>query len=135
MPVFNLPESTGLNSYFREALNSRLDLSKSCESMSGIMFAKDLIGMEVVGQRGWKLGKIENVSVDTIGWTVKSLDVKLEKEVAERLKLKKFLRSTNLPVGTERVTGVGNVVSINYTQEDVDKLIDNQQGQEGPAQK
>ncbi|HKW03985.1 MAG TPA: PRC-barrel domain-containing protein [Nitrososphaerales archaeon] len=103
--------------------------------MSEVMFAKDLIGMEVVGQRGWKLGKIENISVDTVGWHVKSLDVKLEKEVAERLNMKKFLRSTNLPVGTERVTGIGNVVSINYTQEDVDKLMDNQQGQEGPVQK
>lgn len=91
--------------------------------------------MEVVGQRGWKLGKIENVSVDTANWQVKSLEVKLEKEVAERLKMKKFLRSTNLPVGTERVTGIGNVVSINYTQEDVDRLTENQQGQEGPAQK
>lgn len=85
--------------------------------------AKDLVGLEVVGPRGWKLGKIENLTIDPASWQVKELDVKLEKEVAERLNMKRLLRSTILPVSTDRVTGIGNVVSINYTQEDVDNLL------------
>ncbi len=76
-----------------------------------------------MGPRGWKLGKVENVPVDTSSWKVSELEVKLEKEVAERLQMKRIFRSAILPVSTERITGIGNVVSINYTEEDVNNLL------------
>ena len=91
--------------------------------MSEKVYAKDLVGLEVVGPRGWKIGKIEEVPVDTNTWRVREIEVKLEKEVAERLNMKHRFGSATLPISTERITGIGNVVSINYTQDDVDNLI------------
>ncbi|MGI0083961.1 MAG: hypothetical protein ACREBQ_02660, partial [Nitrososphaerales archaeon] len=89
----------------------------------------------VVGPRGWRLGTIENVSVDTSTWRVNEVEVKLEKEVAERLKMKRLFRSTILPISTERITGIGNLVSISYTQEDVDNLMAAQEKSEGTDKK
>jgi sporulation protein YlmC with PRC-barrel domain len=87
---------------------------------------KDLIGLEVVGPHGWKIGTVENVPVDTSTWRVSEIEVKLEKEVAEKLNMKRLFRSTILPVGTERITGIGNVISINYTQEEMDNYVASQ---------
>lgn len=91
--------------------------------MSEKISTKNMVGLEVMGPRGWKIGKIENVPVNTATWKIEEIEVKLEKEIAERLNMKHHFRSTILPIRTEQITGVGNVVSINYTQEDVDNMI------------
>jgi sporulation protein YlmC with PRC-barrel domain len=90
------------------------------------IYAKDLVGLEVVGPHGWRLGKIENVLLDKTTWKATQVEVKLEKEVAEGLHMRHRFKSAILPIPVERITGVGNVVSINYTQEDVDNLIASQ---------
>jgi sporulation protein YlmC with PRC-barrel domain len=88
--------------------------------------AKDLHGLEVVGPHGWKIGRVENILVDKTTWKVTQMEVKLEKEVADRLNMKRFLRSTLLQIPVDRITGVGNVISITYSQEDVDRLMTTQ---------
>lgn len=91
--------------------------------MSEKVHARDLVGLEVVGPHGWRIGKVKHVPVDTNTWRVVEIEVELEKEVAERLNMKHHFRSTVIPIRTDKVTGVGNVISINYTQQDVDNLM------------
>ncbi len=69
---------------------------------------RELLGKEVIGIRGWRIGLVTDVILDPKTWGVIALDVRLPKNVAEEFGLRHMLRSARIPVDVQNVQGIGD---------------------------
>jgi sporulation protein YlmC with PRC-barrel domain len=87
-----------------------------------------LIGMEVVGNNGWLIGKVKDVIFNETTWQIDALDVKLEAKIAKEFDMKRRFRSTHVRLNVANVQGTGDRVSLKTTKQDLYKIIVNTHG-------
>jgi sporulation protein YlmC with PRC-barrel domain len=83
----------------------------------------DIIGKEVIAKDGTDLGEVRDATVDTDSWRVVGLVVKLNRDVLERLNLRRPLVGTQeiqVPVGD--ITGVADRIVLRKAVEEYAKL-------------
>lgn len=78
----------------------------------------DIIGKEVITKDGVDMGQVKNLSVDFESWRVVELVVKLERDVLERLNLKRPMIGTqDIVVSSADVSGVADKVVLSQPLE------------------
>jgi sporulation protein YlmC with PRC-barrel domain len=87
------------------------------------MLANEIMGREVIGSSGFKLGKISDIEFDEKTWKVNSLQVHLEKEVAEEHELRHRFRKTKVMIHVDHVQALGERIILKGSREDLLKLI------------
>ncbi len=86
------------------------------------MLTNEIVGREVIGSKGFKLGKITDTEFDEKTWKVNSLEIHLEKEAAEEHELRHRFRKKVL-IHVDHVQAVGERVILKRSKEDLLKLI------------
>ncbi|MDH2901920.1 MAG: PRC-barrel domain-containing protein [archaeon] len=87
------------------------------------MLTNEIVGLEVLGSNGFKLGKIRDTEFDVNTWKLNSIEVQLEKDVAEEHDLRHRFRKTRVLINVDHVQGVGDSVILKGSKEDLLKLI------------
>jgi sporulation protein YlmC with PRC-barrel domain len=87
------------------------------------MLTSEIQGKEVIGSNGFKLGKIRDTEFNEKDWKVNSLEVQLEKDVAEEHHLRHRFRKTRVLIHVDHIQGVGDRVILSGSKEDLLKLI------------
>lgn len=85
--------------------------------------AGELLGKEVIGSQGSKLGKVKDVILDTSSWEVKALEVDLAPSVADELGLRRFLRKTQVQIDVGDVTAVADTVLLKLSKPQLQALV------------
>jgi sporulation protein YlmC with PRC-barrel domain len=83
------------------------------------MNAKELFDLEVVGSTAWQIGKVKDLVVDTKTWQVASLDIELEKNVAEEFNVKHRFSRTHIPLSVSYVQAVGDKIVLKSSKEEI----------------
>jgi sporulation protein YlmC with PRC-barrel domain len=87
------------------------------------MLTKEILGKEVIASNGFKLGTITEVEFDEHTWKINSLEVHLEKDIAEEYNLRQRLKKTKVLIHADHVQAVGEKVILKGAREDLLKLI------------
>jgi sporulation protein YlmC with PRC-barrel domain len=87
------------------------------------MRAKQLLGKQVVGADGWKIGKVKEIVFDEKSWQIQSLEVELDRSVAEEYDMKKLLSRTSLQVAVSSVKAVGDHFLLSVTKSELRRMI------------
>jgi sporulation protein YlmC with PRC-barrel domain len=87
------------------------------------MLTNEIEGKEVIGLDGFKLGKISDTEFDVNTWKLNSVEVHLEKDVAEEHHLRHRFRKTRVLINVDHVQSVGDRVILKGSKEDLLKLI------------
>ncbi len=87
------------------------------------MLTNEIVGKEVIGSDGFQLGKIRDTEFDENTWKLNSLEVRLEKDVAEEHHLRHRFRKTRVLINVDHVQSVGDKVILKGSKEDLLKLI------------
>jgi sporulation protein YlmC with PRC-barrel domain len=87
------------------------------------MLANEIMGREVIGSSGFKLGKISDIDFDEKTWKVNSLQVHLEKDIAEEHELRHRFRKTKVLIHVDYVQALGERIILKGSREDLLKLI------------
>ncbi len=87
------------------------------------MLADEIIGKEVIGAQGFKLGKVDDIALDEKIWRVTSLKVKLEKGIAEEYNMRQRFRKSHVLVSVDQVQAVGDRVLLKSSNDEIMKLI------------
>lgn len=80
------------------------------------MKCRKLLGKEVVGARGWKIGRINDLLFDEGSWTIRSIEVQLHRAVAEEYRLRRLLSRSTIEVDVGSVRGIGDHVILGVTK-------------------
>jgi sporulation protein YlmC with PRC-barrel domain len=101
------------------------------------MYGKDVIDKEVVGTNGWKIGKAKDVYFEDNNWQITYLDIELRGNIENELGMGSVpLNHNHLPIATSHIQGVGDVITLNTTKEEiVEKLGAMKKAQESKQQK
>src|ERR1700730_3250619 len=101
------------------------------------MYGKDVIDKEVVGTNGWKIGKSKDIYFENNNWQITYLDVELRGNIENELGMGSVpLNHNHLPIATSHIQGVGDVITLNTTKEEiVQKLGEMKRAQETQQQK
>ena len=88
------------------------------------MRSDDLLGKEVVGANGWKIGKAKDIVITeqpgTDRWLITYLDIELKGNIESEIGLMGGpLAHNRLPIPISHVQGVGDVITLNTTKEEV----------------
>ena len=85
------------------------------------MYGKEIIDKEVVGKNGWKIGKSRDVYIDEKNnWQVTHLDIELRGNIENELGMGSVpLAHNRLPIAISHVQGVGDVITLNTTKEEI----------------
>ncbi len=87
------------------------------------MLTNEILGKEVIASNGFKLGTITDTEFDENTWKVTSLEVHLEKEIAEEYNLRQRLKKTKVLIHADHVQAVGERVILRGAREDLLRLI------------
>ncbi|HVB12631.1 MAG TPA: PRC-barrel domain-containing protein [Nitrososphaerales archaeon] len=87
------------------------------------MLTNEILGMEVIGSDGFKLGKIKDTEFDESTWKINSLEVHLEKDVAEEHHLRHRFRKTRVLIGVDHIQSLGDRVILKGSKEDLLTLV------------
>src|ERR1700724_2044677 len=87
------------------------------------MFTNEILGKEVIGSNGFHLGTITDTDFDAITWKVNSIEVHLEKDIAEEYNVRQRLRKTKVLIHVDHVQAVGEKVILKGAREDLLKLM------------
>lgn len=95
------------------------------------MSVENLRGRHVIDRSGTTLGAIDDLAIDSSNWRVTGLVVTVDREVADRMHLKRpFMGEARVQVGTERIEALGENVLLNVGVNDLAALL---QQHEQPA--
>jgi sporulation protein YlmC with PRC-barrel domain len=83
------------------------------------MFTNDLIGKEVVGAEGWKIGKVKEIEIDRDKWAVTGLSVSLESNVAKEFNLNKMWGKSDFTIPIDRVQGVADRIVLRISKSQI----------------
>ncbi len=86
------------------------------------MYAKDLIGKEVLGAEGWKIGKVEEIVIDKDTWAITALSVDLESNIAKEFNLKKMWGKSTFTIPIGQVQGVADRVILKMSKSQIFEL-------------
>lgn len=81
--------------------------------------AKDLIGKEVVGAEGWKLGRVREIMIDRDTWMVTALSMDLESNIAKEFKMKKMWGKSDLAIPVGHVQGVADRIVLKKSKSQI----------------
>jgi len=100
-------------------------LHASCYSLSrgSKLLVSEVLGKEVIGSLGDKLGIVHDVQFDEKGWNVVAISVELEKEVAEEHKMAHRFRKTEVLINVRYVQAVGDKVVLKGSRKELLQLI------------
>jgi sporulation protein YlmC with PRC-barrel domain len=98
------------------------------------LLTAEIDGKEVIGSEGALLGKVVDVQFDEKNWAVLSVEVHLEKDVAEEHQLRHRLRKTLVLIRVEHIQAVGDKVILKGSKEDLLKLIASSAGVQSPSE-
>ena len=87
------------------------------------MLDSEILGKEVIGSLGDKLGTVHNIQFDEKGWNVVAIGVELEKEVADEHNLGHRFRKTEVLIHVRYVQAVGDKVVLTGSRKDLLQLI------------
>jgi sporulation protein YlmC with PRC-barrel domain len=87
-----------------------------------------LLGMEVVGNNGWLIGKVEDVIFSENSWQIDALDVRLEANIAKEFDMKRRFRKTHVRLNISNVQGIGDHVTLKTSKQDIYRIIVNAHG-------
>jgi sporulation protein YlmC with PRC-barrel domain len=90
---------------------------------SSKMLTNEIVGLEVLGSKGFKLGKKRDTDFDVNTWKLNSLEVQLDKDVAEEHHLRHRFRKARVLIYVDHVQGLGDKVILKGPKEDLLKLI------------
>ena len=88
-----------------------------------MMLTNEIVGKEVIGSDGFKVGKIRDTEFDEKTWKLNSLEIQLEKDVAEEHHLRHRFRKTRVLIHVDYVQSVGDRVILKGSKEDLLKLV------------
>lgn len=72
---------------------------------------ESLRGRSVLTSDGVNLGQVEGLTVETDGWHVDSLQVKLRKEAAEQIGAeRRFMGSSRIPISVQKIQSVQDAI-------------------------
>jgi sporulation protein YlmC with PRC-barrel domain len=75
---------------------------------------------EVVGTNGWKIGKSKELIIDNNNWSITHLEVELRSNIEAELGMPTAPLSHNrLPIPISTVQGVGDVITLRTTKEEI----------------
>ena len=96
------------------------------------MYGKELLDKEVVGTNGWKIGKSKDIYIDDKNWQITYLDIELKGNIENELGLNTVpLNHNHLPIPISHIQGVGDVITLNATKEEmIEKLSEIKKSQE-----
>jgi sporulation protein YlmC with PRC-barrel domain len=87
------------------------------------MKSRRLLGKEVVGAGGFRIGKIKEIVFDEKSWCIGTLEVELDRSVAEEYQMKKLLARTSLMVDVSSVKAVGDHVLLSVTKPELRRMV------------
>ncbi len=87
------------------------------------MKAGKLLGKQVVGSRGWKIGKVKELVFDENTWQIGALEVELNRTVAQDYQMKKLLGRSSIAVKVDSVHAVGDQVILAVTKPELRRLV------------
>ena len=87
------------------------------------MLAKEILGKEVIGANGFKLGEIDDIQFDEKTWKIGSIEVHLQKDIAEEHHLRHRFRKTQVLISVDHIQGVGDRVILKEAKDELLKLI------------
>jgi len=87
------------------------------------LLSSEIIGREVIGSQGDKLGTVHDVQFDEKGWNVLALGVQLEKDIADRYNLGHRFRKTEVMIEVKHIQAVGDKVILTGSSKELLQLI------------
>jgi len=85
-----------------------------------ILGSSQLTGKMVVSQDGADVGEVQGLDVNVETWKVETLEIKLERDVLEKLNLKKPIFGTqSVRISTDRISGVSDTVVLKNTVKEI----------------
>jgi sporulation protein YlmC with PRC-barrel domain len=75
-----------------------------------------LLGTQVVGAGGWRIGKVKEIIFDDTTWRIGSLEVALDRNVAKEYHMSKILLRTALMVDVKMIKAIGDHVLLTVTK-------------------
>jgi len=87
------------------------------------MKSKGIIGKEVVGSGGWTIGEVRDIVFDETNWRIGSLEVKLDRSVAEEYQMKKLLTRATLTIDVASVRAVGDHIMLSVTKPELGHMV------------
>jgi len=90
--------------------------------MSRMKFS-ELSGKDVISQDGREIGQVSDIALDSSGWRIDTLVVKLERDLLEAFHMKKPVFGTQtIQIPTSHVSGVGDKVILHKKLEELTAL-------------
>jgi sporulation protein YlmC with PRC-barrel domain len=88
--------------------------------------AERLIDLEVLGEAGKVVGKVEDLKIDENLWTKPSLIIKIRKDALKMMKMNEYLiRGTKLQISMHHVMDVGDYVMLEVSAENIGQILEN----------
>ena len=87
------------------------------------MLSSEIVGKEVIGSQGERLGTVRDVQFDEKGWSVLALGVQLEKDIADRYNLGHRFRKTEVMIEVKHVQAVGDKVILTGSSKELLQLM------------
>jgi sporulation protein YlmC with PRC-barrel domain len=87
------------------------------------LLGSEIIGKEVIGSQGDKLGSVHDIQFDEKGWNVLAIGVRLEKDVADKYNLGHRFRKAEVLINVKHVQAVGDKVILTGSSTELMQLI------------
>ena len=87
------------------------------------MLSSEIIGKEVIGSQGERLGTVRDIQFDEKGWNVLAIGVQLDKEVADEHNLGHRFRKTEVLISVKHIQAVGDKVILTGSSKELLQLI------------
>jgi len=88
-----------------------------------ILLSSEIIGKEVIGSQGERLGTVRDIQFDEKGWNVLAIGVQLDKEVADEHNLGHRFRKTEVLISVKHIQAVGDKVILTGSSKELLQLI------------
>jgi sporulation protein YlmC with PRC-barrel domain len=88
-----------------------------------VLLSSEIIGKEVIGAQGDKLGKVQDIQFDEKAWDVLAIGVELEKDVADEHKLAHRFRKTEVLISVKHIQAIGDKVILTGSGKELLQLI------------
>ena len=84
------------------------------------MYGKELLDKDVFGMNGWKIGKSKDLVFDVGSWQITHLDIELKGNIEAELGMDSApLMHNHLPIAISNFQGVGDVITLKATKEEI----------------
>jgi sporulation protein YlmC with PRC-barrel domain len=92
------------------------------------LLGSEIIGKEVIGSQGDKLGTVHDIQFDEKGWSVLAIVVQLEKDVADEYNLGRRFRKTQVLINVKYIQAVGDKVILTGSRKELLQLVTSSAG-------